>query len=871
MREGSHDAWWHREGGTTLSVPQVSVLGLPRRLPCERPGGTLTSARPASNDPRMTRRGAARPGPDQGYEQGYDPRRQPGRGRPPQDQAYPPDPGHDPRSAPDRRRQPDRAYPPDPGHDRRQPDPRYQPDPGYGRRGPAPGRDPGYDEGYGDAGYTDPGYDPGYDRGYDNGYRQAPAPGYDRGYGQPQEPGYGTPEPGYGDPRDPRSRGGRRSPEREPEPEAPRKQPRPKADPADKGPKLPHLPALDGLRALALLAVLANASGLEAAGGGYLGISSVFTLSGFLLATLALAEWSQSSTLQLRRFWDRRARRLLPSYLVVLLIIVALQAVVRVGSVPTFRTDLYYSLGFAENWRLAFPAEGFTRSFNELSSLRHLWPVAVTAQVYLVFPLVFVLLMLVTGRRWRTAGVLFGIIALASFGAAWRIGGNPDAREIAYYGTHTRVGELLVGVVLAYLVLTPGFRAFLSRPTAMRVLRNGGVAALVAILALWLLVPIDSPWLFHGVTALNAVLTAWVVLAVTMPGPAASLLAFSPLRHLGEISFAAYLLHWPIYLLLDEDRTGLDGPLLFAARLGATLVAGLAFWFIVEQPFRNQVRVARGQLVTAFAATAAIVVALAVVLPVNPPANISLTVDDGNGPGDLEVVMPAGGSPAAKVLVIGDQAAGSMVGGFEAWNQLSVDQQLQVDTHVTPDCPLGGPGERESFGQQVEPTIDCEAWRFRLPKMLDASDPDVIVVVMGLADLGSRKIDRKWVHLGDGAYDRFMADQIDGLADVLAETGKPVLWATYPHQRIEPDPDDPSSAWSDFDDNDPRRVDVLNELIYTHAGYRKNFSVVDFDAWLNDQPRGQFDPEMRTGAELTEPGATAAVGWLAPQIVSAAG
>ena len=113
-----------------------------------------------------------------------------------------------------------------------------------------------------------------------------------------------------------------------------------------------------------------------------------------------------------------------------------------------------------------------------------------------------------------------------------------------------------------------------------------------------------------------------------------------------------------------------------------------------------------------------------------------------------------------------------------------------------------------------------------------------------------------------------MAEQIDGLADVLAETGKPVLWATYPHQRLDNDPDDPA-VWSDFDDNDPRRVDVLNELIYAQAGHRKGFTVVDFDAWLNDVPRGQFNPDMRKGAELTEQGATAAVGWLAPQVLSA--
>jgi hypothetical protein len=62
---------------------------------------------------------------------------------------------------------------------------------------------------------------------------------------------------------------------------------------------------------------------------------------------------------------------------------------------------------------------------------------------------------------------------------------------------------------------------------------------------------------------------------------------------------------------------------------------------------------------------------------------------------------------------------------------------------------------------------------------------------------------------------------------------------------------------------------VLNELIYAQVGHRKDFSVVDLDAWLNDVPRGQFNPDMRKGAELTELGSSTAVEWLAPQVLSA--
>jgi peptidoglycan/LPS O-acetylase OafA/YrhL len=749
------------------------------------------------------------------------------------------DPGFEPSAGGPGRRSPyDRSLAPEPespygpGPDATQPHSAFAP--------PSQPGAPGYDPGYDDTEYAAPGLDEDlYDQGYDRGY----------------EPRY---QPRLDDPLPAADEG---------------RPPRPERDPGDLGPKLPHLPGLNGLRALGLLAVLVFAHDVDLLQGGFLGISTVFTLSGFLMATLALAEWSQTSHMLLGRFWDRRARNLLPPYLAVLAFVVILQVAVRVGSVPTFRGDVFAALGFVTNWRLAFPSAGFASSFTELSALTHLWPVSITAQVYLLFPLVFMMFMLVTGRQWRASGYAFAVLAALSFGAAWTLSGTTDERRIAYYGTHTRAGELLVGVVLAYLVLTPGFRTLLSKPLAMTVVRNGAAGALVVLVALWFLVPQDSTSLFKGITLLNALLTAWVILAVTMPGPAASILGFAPLRHLGEISFAAYLFHWPLYLLLDEERLGMSGPVLLAIRLGATLAAGAASYWAIQGPFRLQiVKVKPATVGAGLVGCAALLAAAVFVLPVNPPANISLDVDDGQGPGDLEVVAPVSGDPTARVLVVGDEAAGSLASGFVSWNEApeNDDQQFLVDTHVTEGCPLGGSGVRRDLGLEVEASLDCEAWRPRLPRMLDAADYDVIVVAMGGADLGERKIGRHWQHLGDPAYDVWMAQQIDGLADVLSEKGVPVLWATYPHMRTV-DEERPDEQWTAYDDNDPHRVDRLNELIRSTVAGRDGFEVVDLTAWLFEIPRGEFNSDFRVGATFTEPGAKAAVAWLAPQVLSATG
>jgi peptidoglycan/LPS O-acetylase OafA/YrhL len=380
------------------------------------------------------------------------------------------------------------------------------------------------------------------------------------------------------------------------------------------GPSLGYMPGLDGIRALALLAVMALHQTFRFAPGGFLGVSTFFTLSGFLIALLAIGEQNRTHHFRLGRFWERRARRLLPAVMVTLLVVVLLQWALKTGSSPAFKGDVLASLGYAANWRFAGTSSGVSL----LGPVGHMWSLAIEEQFYLVFPLVFVgvTALVGTGRR---AGALFAGLAVASFASAWALT-TGDHGRFAYYATFTRAGELLVGVVLAYVLAgtEPGRLAVPRGRWGRAATQVGGVVGLAGLLWLWHQTTLDTPRLFHGITALEAGFSALLILAAVTGGVVAGALSFTPLRLLGRISYGGYLLHWPIFLWLNEARTGIDNQwLLFALRLAVTGVAATLSYFLVEAPIRFRWKVGIPRLAAGLALSGAAVAAIVLAVPVH--------------------------------------------------------------------------------------------------------------------------------------------------------------------------------------------------------------------------------------------------------------
>lgn len=386
-----------------------------------------------------------------------------------------------------------------------------------------------------------------------------------------------------------------------------------------------HVRALDGLRGLAVLGVLAFHAEADWARGGFLGVSLFFTLSGFLITGLLLAEGHATHRVALGAFWARRARRLLPAALATVALVVVL---VGLAGDDAARRDLpgdvAATTGYVANWHQLAAGQSYGELFEAPSPLLHTWSLSIEEQAYVVLPLLVVGAGAVgagagaTGAagarravRRRVAAVL-GALAVASvgIGALGLVGGDR-----AYYGTDARAAELLLGALLACALagrrLDDPFRCAATG----RLLRVAGPVALVAVLLSWGLVDQRSAWLARGGLAAHALVACVVIAAALVPGaPLTRALGSRPLVAAGLVSYGLYLYHWPLFWWLSPERTGLDGPALLTVRLVATASLALASYRWLEQPIRAGWR-PRPPVATLAIGTTAVLVLAALAVP----------------------------------------------------------------------------------------------------------------------------------------------------------------------------------------------------------------------------------------------------------------
>lgn len=375
--------------------------------------------------------------------------------------------------------------------------------------------------------------------------------------------------------------------------------------PASK-PATARAPGLDGVRALAVLAVLAFHEQFSAFPGGFLGVDVFFVLSGYLITDLLVAQWDRRGRLNLRSFWVRRARRLLPALAVVLVSVTAAVAVIEPAQLGALRPALVAAMTYSSNWWQAAQHQSYFAGFGPPPPLQHLWSLAIEEQFYLVWPLILVTVLL-TGqsRRLRAAVAWLGAVASAVAMAVIYV---PDADPSwVYYGTSTHASALLIGAALA---LTWPLRR-LRTATRDNVARAdiAGLAG-IAVLA-WAMGHFSGsdPALYPAGLFVAALAAGGLVLAAATPGSVSRMLSWSPLRWLGLRSYGIYLWHWPVIALAAAVAgPGSTGVGLWLVETVTAVTLAAASWRWIEEPIiRNGFRVtvvARYRVVADSAASA---------------------------------------------------------------------------------------------------------------------------------------------------------------------------------------------------------------------------------------------------------------------------
>jgi peptidoglycan/LPS O-acetylase OafA/YrhL len=526
---------------------------------------------------------------------------------------------------------------------------------------------------------------------------------------------------------------------------------------------MPHLPGLDGLRGLAVIGVLLFHGGFVWAEGGFLGVSTFFTLSGFLITNLLVREWDRSTGINLGQFWTRRFRRLLPAALVAIgLVGVVWWIIGSPEQLHNLRGDMLAALGYVANWRFLTGGQSYADLFTTPSPLQHFWSLAIEEQFYVIFPLFVFVVMKFGGRRLLTTMLV--IATSTSVILEIILGHNVDR---VYYGTDTRAAELLLGCLLAVWWSGRQRRA-VGRHGAMGgdqpalwIDALGGLA-IIGMFWAWHAIPESSGGLARGGFPAYAVGTTIIIFAATHRGLVTRFLSIPVLRWAGMISYGLYLYHWPIFLWLDKKRTGIDNTaLLFALRMAITIVIAVASYYLLENPIRRGTMVKTGRAALSAALGGALVVAvIAFLVTLNPPASqipyanvkvgdVQTQVIGGDTPPPATIDPTVAGATADTVLWLGDSGAYDAAPAVAAAYTASGTRQF---------VSAAFPG----FGL-TNPKID---WRKEWQGTIDQYHPTLVLIMLGGWDLGYQS------DKGDAAYLQVVKEA----TDLFASQGAKVLW-----------------------------------------------------------------------------------------------
>lgn len=592
-----------------------------------------------------------------------------------------------------------------------------------------------------------------------------------------------------------------------------------------------RLAALDGYRGLFVTLVLLYHFGVTALVGGWVGINHFFAFSGYLITRLLISEFAKNGTIDVLRFYRRRAERLLPALLVVCSAI--LVSGLFAGSANRHRDagDVLATLGFVQNWRLISLDDAYFEQIGNPSPLRHAWTLGVEEQFYLLVPALVALLFYLFRRSRTGRFVVVAVLALASAWWTAHLAGSGVDFSRLYYGTDTRAQALLVGAGVAVL-LGRDHRGRLGRRPSLPVTQVIGLIGFAISLSAFFVVGPRSEWLFtSGGMLLFAIGAGMMGLTATDPRPMLinRIAGWSPAVLLGQMTYGLYLYHWPIHLWLGPVLEGLPLAVSVVVQLAVTIgVSYVSFrWLEVpvlqhgfgvllpgglrRAPGRRGHRGRRaGAPIWAVPVAATAVVAVLAAFTFTRPVSTA----------DLDVppLVASDGEfteadPPVDLALLGDSVGVSLAEGWSAedYPGVTLSNQARIGCDLI-DAPLIADGEPMAEFE------GCDEWRDSWPSKVSDAGSTSLLVLPGVQFIGDHEVDGELVESRTPEAAALIKRTLTDIEERAKGAGVThVQIATMPCRQVDPNKLDPGLRQFAGPISDPANIDWVNETVTAWA------------------------------------------------------
>lgn len=347
-----------------------------------------------------------------------------------------------------------------------------------------------------------------------------------------------------------------------------------------------YMPGLDGLRAIAVIAIIIYHLNPRWLPGGFLGVDTFFVISGYLITSLLLREYYNTQMIDLKNFWIRRLRRLIPAVFFMVGAVITYVLIFESGMIRTVKEDGIAAFIYMSNWWYIIEDVSYFEAA-EPRPLMHLWSLAIEEQFYIIWPVILLILLLKV-KNYKYIMMIVFLMTVISLIWMMMLTLPYEDNSRVYFGTDTRLQTLLLGVLLAYI--WPPFRLKRDIGPKIKIWIDGiGIGALLILIIFFITVDDSSHWIYYGGLYLITLVTLLLIASSVHPSTILPKILGNPLfLWVGTRSYSLYLWHYPIITLININFVQGQIPfyIVLLQVLLTIICAEISFKWI-ETPFRR--------------------------------------------------------------------------------------------------------------------------------------------------------------------------------------------------------------------------------------------------------------------------------------------